>query len=82
MTDALVTMLEELRQQQPPVYLADDFATWLRQIGLAISVLPSQQQRWAATVLCGDDLATAMPGMPLSLAYHVVLEQVLLAGKP
>ena len=80
--DVLTEMLDELRTQQPKIYLTDAYATWLRQIGVAIAALPTQQQRWAATVLCGDDLATAMPGMPLSLAYHTILEAVLKAGRP
>ena len=80
--DVLTEMFEELRTQQPKIYLADEYATWLRQIGMAIAALPTQQQRWAAGVLVGDDIVRQMPGTSLAMAYHVVLEQVLLAGKP
>ena len=80
--DCAVEIFDDIRASRPPIYDGDAWQSWLCAIGDCISALPTQKQRWDATVLCGDDLATAMPGLPLSLAYHVVLEQVLLAGKP
>ena len=80
--DVLTEMFEELRAQRPPIYDGDAWQSWLCAIGDCISALPTQKQRWAATVLCGDDLATAMPVLPLSLAYHTILEAVLKAGRP
>ena len=80
--DCAVEIFDDIRASRPPIYDGDAWQSWLCAIGDCISALPTQQQRWAATVLCGDDLATAMPGMPLSLAYHTILEAVLKAGRP
>lgn len=72
MSDAIVQMLDELRGQRPPVFDADAFGNWEAAIGQAISALPLAEQRWAATVLVANDLCTAMPGMPLSMAFFRV----------
>lgn len=78
--DCLNELLDDVRKRQPPVYLADERMAWLAEVGQVISALPTRDQRWAATVLCADELA--VPGMPLSVAYSVVLEAVLKAGTP
>jgi len=80
MSDAVIDMLEELRVQRPPVYLADEWAQWEASIGKVIAALPRRDQRWAATVLVANDLVLAMPGLPLTLAYQRMTEAVLRAG--
>ena len=76
--DCLITMLAEVRTRRPPVFLADEWAAWVAEVGQIISALLTREQRWAATVLVGDEMA--VPGMPLAVAYHVILEAVIRAG--
>ena len=80
MNDVLLQMVDELREQRPAVYLADEYAAWEHAIGQTIAALPTREQRWAATVLVGNDLAKAMPGLPLSVAYGRILGVVLQQG--
>lgn len=76
--DCLITMLAEVRTRRPPCFLADEWAAWMAEVGQIISALPTREQRWAATVLVGHEVS--VPGMPLGLAYHVILEAVIRAG--
>jgi hypothetical protein len=69
MSDVLIDMIDELRATRPPCYLADEWQAWLNAIGQAITALPTQAQRWAATILVANDLVQAMPGLPLSVAF-------------
>ena len=78
--DVLTEMFEELRTQQPKIYLADEYATWLCAIGYCIAALPTQDQRWAAGVLIANDLCNAMPGLSLAMAHFTVLEAVMKAS--
>jgi hypothetical protein len=81
MSDCVVSMLDELRQQRPAVYLADEFATWEAAIGQLIASLPTRDQRWAATVLVANDLVLAMPGLSLAMAHLSILEAVMKATR-
>jgi hypothetical protein len=69
MSDCVVSMLDELRRQRPPVFDADAFGSWEAAIGQVIASLPGRDQRWGATVLVAQDLCDAMPGMPLPVAF-------------
>lgn len=77
--DCAVLMFDDYRARRPAVYLGDEWKTWLCAIGQCISALPTQSQRWAATVLVAHDLVHAMPGTPLSLANFMILEAVMKA---
>jgi hypothetical protein len=80
MSDCLIEMLDQVRGQRPAVYMCDEFNNWLCAIGDCISALPTRDQRWAASVLVANDLALAMPGLPLSLAHTTILNAVILAN--
>ena len=74
--DSLVLLFMEIRQQRPPVYLADEWQRWLAAMGQTIAAFPTPERRWAAIVLIADDLVRAMPGLALDLAYGTVDEAV------
>ena len=78
--DCLVEMFEQVRAQRPPIYDGDAWQSWLCAIGDCISALPTQQQRWAATVLVANDLVLAMPGLSLAMAHLAILEAVMKAS--
>lgn len=78
--DCLVILFDSVRAQRPPVYLSDEWQNWLAAIGDCISALPTQSQRWAVTVLVGNDICEAMPGTPISVAHLVILEAVARAA--
>jgi len=79
--DCLIVMLEQVRQQRPPVFMADEYANWLCAIGDCIAALPTQDQRWAAGVLVANDLVLAMPGLSLAMAHLSILEAVMKATR-
>lgn len=78
--DCLLELFDQVRAQRPPVYDCDSWHNWLAAIGDCISALPSQRQRWAATVLVGNDICESMPGTPLAVAHLTILEAVARAA--
>lgn len=78
--DCLIELFDQVRSQRPAVYMADEGQKWLCAIGDCISALPTQSQRWAATVLVAGDLQASMPGLPLGNAYLSIQEAVLKAS--
>ncbi|MGL4296243.1 MAG: hypothetical protein ACRCTG_11045 [Aestuariivirga sp.] len=75
--DCLVQMVDELRMQRPPVYDADRFRSWIEGLREAVQALPRFDQRWASVVLVADDLAKAMPCMPMGMAFSWLARQLL-----
>ena len=57
--DALMVMLAELRNQRPPVYMADEREHWLAAIGQLISGMTNRTQRLAALEAVTLDLVIA-----------------------
>ena len=74
--DSLVLLFMETRQARPPVYLPDEWQSWLTAMAQVITAFPTPERRWAAIVLIADDLARALPGTPLDLAFVVVQRAV------
>jgi hypothetical protein len=75
-TDALMVLLDEVRTQRPPVYLADEWAAWLQAVAQCICALPTAPRQWAAAVLVAGDLINASPGLSMLMAYAAVQEAV------
>lgn len=75
--DCLVQMVDELRGQRPPVYDADRFRTWIEGLRETVQALPRFEQRWASVALVADDLARAMPCMPMGMAFNWLARQIL-----
>jgi len=67
MSDVLQDMIDELRQQRPPVYLADERITWFAAVGQAIAGMPASAARIQAIEDVARDLWVANPGMPESM---------------
>jgi len=78
--DCAVEIFDDIRASRPPIYDGDAWQSWLCAIGDCISALPTQQQRWAATVLVANDLVLAMPGLSLAMAHLSILEAVMKAS--
>ena len=76
-TDVLQQMLAEARSRRPPIADADAWGNWLAELAQIIQALPSYPQRWAACVWLSNDLAIAMPGLSLDLAYWRIAQAVL-----
>ena len=76
--DAVDAMLLELRQQRPPVYLADEREIWLSAIGAFISNMRDTQQRVKAIDAVALDLYAAY-GMNREMASFVVAVAVFSA---
>jgi hypothetical protein len=69
--DSLLELFMELRRSRPPVYLANEWASWLQAIGQTIAALRMPERRWAWTLIASN-LSLSMPGLPLAMAFGVV----------
>lgn len=78
--DCLLVMFDQVRAQRPEIYQGDEWQTWLCAIGDCISALPTQPQRWAATILVANDLVMAIPGTSLPIAHLAIQDAVFRAG--
>lgn len=75
--DCLVQMVDELRAARPMIYDADRFRPWIEGLRETVQALPRFDQRWASVVLVADDLAKAMPCMPMGMAFSWLARQIL-----
>ncbi|MGH8103784.1 MAG: hypothetical protein ACREJQ_04600 [bacterium] len=78
MTDSLQVMLLDVRKSRPALCDVAAMAAWLDALTQLVQALPKPHQRWAAVVLVADDLTSAMPGIPLSLAYGWLAQRMLI----
>ena len=76
-TDSLHAMLLDVRKARPLVADAKAWDAWLQALTQLIQALPRPEQRWAAVVLVADDLARAIPGLPLSMTYGWLAQRIL-----
>jgi len=80
MADVVVTMFDELRAQRPPVYDADRWNAWLASLAQVVQAVPRFEQRWACVALLADDVAAALPGVPVGMAFRSLAPRVLTAA--
>lgn len=84
--DCREELFMELRKSRPPIYFGDEWERWREAIGQVISAYPTLERRWACVTLVADDLAKAMPGLPISQASRDIAEAVFEAqcreGRP
>ena len=76
-TDSLYAILLDVRKARPLVADAKALDAWLAALTQLIQALPTPHARWAAVVLVANDLARAMPGIPLSLTYGWLVQRIL-----
>ena len=77
MTDSLHAMLLDVRKARPPLQDVKACEVWLDALAQVIQALPRPEQRWAAVVLVANDLALAIPGIPLSMTYGWLAQRIL-----
>lgn len=77
MADSLIELFESVRCSRPPVYDADRWSPWLAALGQVVAAFPTTERRGACVVLVADDLAKAVPGVSLSMAYGTIARAVL-----
>ena len=76
--DCVVSMLNELRQQRPPVFMADERERWLSSIGAFIANMTDSAQRMRAINTVALDLWAAY-GMRRDVAVFTVQVAVFAA---
>ena len=76
-----MVLLDDIRASRPPVYDGDRFPLWLEAVGQVLAAMPQPERRWAFTVLVGQDLLDAVPGLTLAMAYGAVNEAVQRAAQ-
>ena len=77
MIDSLHAMLLDVRQARPPLQDVEACHDWLQALMQLVRALPRPEQQWAAVVLLADDLAHALPGMPLAMTYGWLAQRIL-----
>ena len=70
-------MLLDVRQARPPLQNLEACEAWLDALTQIIQALPRPEQKWAAVVLVANDLALAIPGIPLSMTYGWLAQRIL-----
>ena len=77
MADSLDTIFDELRAHRPAVYDADGWQRWLDGLAQVVQALPRFEQRWASVALLADDVAAAVPGVPVGMAFRSLAPRLL-----
>ena len=75
--DSLQAMLLNVRKARPPLQNLEACEAWLDALTQLIQALPTPHARWAAVVLVANDLALALPGLPLSMTYGWLAQRIL-----
>lgn len=78
--DCSLIMFDDIRAMRPSIAGGEKWQNWLAAIGDCISALPTQPQRWAATVLVANDVVMAVPGTTLAIAHLAIQDAVFRAG--